>query len=180
MKDGLALIRDPVPDAMEIFAAKAITEIPDLYLDDYYRPFQWERGGMWRLLEKSYIFRFAYSLRPPSDDREEERKMNAMQVSQVVAQRLIREVLHDGAVPLVVYLPYKDELSPSTESQTKAVPLSARMLKSAGIRYFDPTACLSTMRVPDAYMKESHYSPQASANLARCFTPVVRKLLNGA
>ena len=106
--------------------------------------------------------------------------MNAMQLSQVVTERLIREVLQDGAVPLVIYLPYKDEIAFSAESQTKDLPLSARMLKSAGIQYFDPTACLSTMRVSDAYMKESHYSPHASANLARCLTPVVQKLLNDA
>ena len=62
-----------------------------------------------------------------------------MQLSQFVIQYLVREVSEDGAVPLVVYLPYKDELGISTEPQNKNVPLSARMLHNAGIEYFDPT-----------------------------------------
>ena len=126
MKDDiLTTINHPVPDPGQIFANTAISEVPYLDLDDYYRPFQWERGGMWYLLERLYIFRFAYSLSPPSDGREEERNLKAMQLSQFVAQRLVREVVKDGAVPLVVYLPYKNELGISTEPQNKNVPLSA-------------------------------------------------------
>lgn len=178
--DAVTALRVPVPDAREIFSTMAITELPDLHLDDYYRPYQWERGGVWYLLEKSYIFRFAYSLRPPSDDRAAERELNAMQVGQVVTQRLVREVLQDGAVPLVVYLPYKDEIAFSAESEAEDLPRSARMLRNAGIKYFDPTACLMTMKVSDAYMRESHYSPQASAHIARCLTPVIQNILNDA
>ena len=176
--DDVTAIRVPVPDAREIFSTLAIAELPDLHLDDYYRPYQWQRGGVWYLLEKSYIFRFAYSLKPPSDDRAAERELNAMQVGQVVTQRLVREVLQDGAVPLVVYLPYKDEIAFSAESEAKDLPRSARMLRNAGIKYFDPTACLMTMKVSDAYMRESHYSPQASAHIARCLTPVIQNILN--
>ena len=62
MKDDIpTTINHPVPDPGQIFANTAISELPHLDLDDYYRPFQWERGGMWYLLERSYIFRFAYS-----------------------------------------------------------------------------------------------------------------------
>jgi hypothetical protein len=89
-------------------------------------------------------------------------------------------VRQDGAVPLVVYLPYKDEIALSAESEAKDLPLSARMLRNANIKYFDPTACLMTMKVSDAYMRESHYSPQASAQIARCLTPVIQKLLGNA
>jgi hypothetical protein len=180
MKDDIpTTINHPVPDPGQIFANTAISELPHLDLDDYYRPFQWERGGMWYLLERSHIFRFAYSLRPPSDGREEERNLKAMQLSQFVAQHLVREVLEDGAVPLVVYLPYRDELGISTEPQNKNVPLSARMLHNAGIEYFDPTACLIGIRVSDAYMKHSHYSPQASTHIARCLEPVLRGMIDG-
>ena len=180
MKDDiLTTINHPVPDPGQIFANTAITEVPYLDLDDYYLPFQWERGGMWHLLERSYIFRFAYSLKTPSDGREEDRNLKAMQLSQFVAQRLVREVLNDGAVPLVVYLPYKFELGISTEPQNNDVPLSARMLRNAGIEYFDPTACLIRVEASNAFMKGGHYSPQANSQIARCLEPVLRGMLNG-
>jgi hypothetical protein len=180
MKDDiLTTINHPVPDPGQIFANTAISEVPYLDLDDYYRPFQWERGGMWYPLEKSYPFRFAYSLRPPGDDREEERNLQAMQLSQFVAQRLVREVLKDGAVPLVVYLPYQNELGLSTEPQNAYVPLSARMLHNAGIAYFDPTVCLIGVKVSDAYIEHTHYSPQANTHIADCLQPVLRGMISG-
>jgi hypothetical protein len=177
--DDVAAIRIPVPDAKEIFSTLSLTELPDLLMDDFYLPYQWERGGVWYLLEKSYLFRLAYSLRPPSDDFAAERNMKAVEVSNIVTQRLVREVIQDGAVPLVVYLPYKDEIALSEKSEAMDLPLSARMLRNAGIEYFDPTACLMAMKISDAYMPESHYSPQASAQIARCLTPVIQKILGG-
>ena len=180
MKDHIpTTLNHPVPNPRQIFANTAIRELPYLDLDDYFRPFLWERGGMWYLLERSYIFRFAYSLRPPSADREEERNLKAMQLSQFVVQRLVREVVNDGAVPLVVYLPYKDELGISTEPQNAFVPLSARLLRNAGIKYFDPTACLIEVKVSDAYMKGGHYSPQANTHIADCLQPVLRGMIDG-
>jgi len=177
---GLTAIRETVPDATEIFAAEAITDVPALGLDAYYRPYQWERGGVWYLLEKSYIFRFAYSLRPPSDDREAERTSNALQVGEALAQRLVREILQDGAIPLVVTLPYKEEVPIPGASPPQDVPLSTRLLRNAGIPYFDSTACLRTGQVSAAYLKGSHYSPEANARIARCLTPLVRKLITRA
>jgi len=94
-----------------------------------------------------------------------------------VVQRLVREVLEDGAVPLVIYLPYEGELRISTKPEY--FPLSARMLHSASIEYFDPTACLIEAGVPDAYMKEGHYSPQANIPIARCLVPVLREMIDG-
>lgn len=176
--DVLTTINHPVPDPGQIFASTSVTELPHLDLDDYYRPFEWERGGMWYLLERSYVFRLAYSLRPPSDDRQEERNQKGMQVGQFVVQRLVREVLEDGAVPLVIYLPYKGELSISIEPENKYVPLSARMLRNASLEYFDPTACLNEVGVSDAYMQASHYSPRANTQIARCLAPVLRGMID--
>jgi hypothetical protein len=181
MKDDiLTTINHPVPDPGQIFANTAISEVPYLDLDDDYHPFQWERGGVWHLLERSYIFRFVQSLRAPSIGPEEDRKLQAMQLSKFVAQRLVREVVKDGAVPLVVYLPYKNELGISTEPQNAYVPLSAGMLRDAGIEYFDPTECLIGLKASDAYVEEgSHYSPQANTHIAHCLEPVLRGMIDG-
>jgi len=89
--------------------------------------------------------------------------------------------LQDGAIPLVVYLPYKREIAPSTERQLQNLPpVSARMLQNANIKYFDPTTCLTEVKISEAYMKGNHYSPQASAQIARCLAPALRKIVNDA
>ena len=105
--------------------------------------------------------------------------MKAMELGQVVVQRLVRKVIQDGAVPLVVYLPYKSEVAFSAKSPTKDLPLSARMLQNALIKYFDPSACLTTIKATDTYMKGGHYSPQANAQIAHCLAPVVKTILSG-
>lgn len=168
MKDDiLTTINHPVPDPGQTFANTALTEVPYLDLDDYYRPFEWKRGGVWSLLERLYVFRLAYSFRPPSDSREEERNQKAMQLSQFVIQHLVREVSEDGAVPLVVYLPPKS-----------MVGITTHMLHTAGIEYIDATACLTEVSISDAYMEHSHYSPQASTHIARCLEPILRGMIN--
>jgi len=106
--------------------------------------------------------------------------MKAMELGQVVVQRLVREVVQDGAVPLVVYLPYKSEVAFSAKSATEELPLSARMLQNARIKYFDPSACLMTIKAADTFMKQGHYSPQANAQIAHCLAPVVKTILNEA
>ena len=175
--DSLTPINAPLPDPGQIFSRTAITELPYLDLDDYYRAYQWERGGMWHLLEKSYFFRFAYSFRAPTDDRNEERTQKALQMSQFVIQDFVREVLKDGAVPLVVYFPTKNDLLRSAEPLNTYEPLAVRMLRNAGIKYFDPTDCLIRIEASDAYMKGGHYSPPANTQIARCLAPVLREML---
>jgi hypothetical protein len=175
LKEGvLTAINYPVPNASQIFATTAVSNLPDIALDDYYRPYQWERGGLWYILERSYMFRFFYSMRPPSDDLEVARNLESMHLGQYVAQRLVQEVVKDGALPLVVYLPYKGELW----SEDPQSALSVRMLQSAGIGYLDPSACLKEVEMSDAYMEGGHYSPKASAHIAQCLAPVLRNLLN--
>ena len=104
--------------------------------------------------------------------------MKAMELGQVVVQRLVRKVIQDGAVPLVVYLPYKSEVAFSAKSPTKDIPLSARMLQNALIKYFDPSACLTTIKATDTYMKGGHYSPQANTHIAHCLEPVLRGMID--
>ena len=41
-------------------------------------------------------------------------------------------------------------------------------------------SCLMTMDVSDAYMKENHYSAEASTHIAGCLSPLVRKMFNSA
>jgi len=182
--DVLLPVNGPLPDPERFLDYSAIQELPHLDLDDYYRPSKWERGGIWSLLEKSYAFRFANSIRPPGDSRDADTVQHAIQSSQTVIQRLIQEVRDDGSIPLVVYLPYQSELSGSGNSIDRAVPISSRTLRNANIAYHDTTTCLIKAGVPAAYAEGGHYSPRGNAEIARCLEPVlqaeIQRLSEGA
>lgn len=175
----LKAVNYPVADPQQTFSHEAVEELPYLEYDDYYRSLDWERGGVWHLIEKSYVFRFINSIRPPSDGRQEDRNRNALQASEPVLEHLIRRIKGNGSVPLVVYLPYSSELSTSAKPQNNFNSLSIRMLQNLGINYFDPSSCLRTLDISQVYMKESHYSPQANNELARCLKPVLQEIING-
>jgi hypothetical protein len=167
-------INVPIPDAETLFAFKRIDDLPFLNLDEYYRPYLWERGGLWSLPEKSYFFRFAYSFRAPGDDQEAERSEHALQISSLVMKQLVHEVVEDGAIPLVVYLPIKDEMYGSAASKQNAVPLAIRLFQLTGIEYVDPSRCLKDVSVPEAFLRGGHYSPQSNAEVARCVESAVQ------
>ena len=98
--DGaLTIINSPLPTPEEILTHSTVRTLPYLNLDDYYIRSHWTRGGSWSLLEGSYIFRFLYSLRPPSDLGYENRRENAVQSSQVVLHILLGRYLM--TVPLL-------------------------------------------------------------------------------
>ena len=166
-------VNQPVPAARTIFSFAKIGDLPFLALDEYYRAYLWERGGLWYLPEKSYFFRFAYSFRPPSDDLTEERTEHALQLSQLVLQRLVREIVDDGATPVVVYLPTKDELHELTATNTSSVPLAIRLFQRAEMAYVNPTNCLMNVKSSEAYLRGGHYSPQSNAEVAHCIEPVL-------
>lgn len=178
--DGaLKAINYPIADPKQTFSHKSVGELPYLEYDDYYRPFEWERGGAWHLVEKSYVFRFLNSIRPPSDGREEERIQHALQASEPVLEHLVHNIKENGSVPLVIYLPYKGELSVSSGQDTNFIPLSMRMLHNIGITYFDPSSCLRKLDISQLYMRESHYSPQANHEIAHCLKPDLQEIIKG-
>jgi hypothetical protein len=176
--DTLTTINAPIPAPKEIFSHLSVGALPYLHLDDYYRSFEWERGGFWTPLEKSYIFRLAYSFRPPSDARQEERNENASSLAKSVIQRLVSDITQDRAVPLVVYFPSKEELPRLAQASPNYVPLPVRVLKNAAIDYFDATPCLAGLKISDVFMAHSHYSPVANEHIARCLEPALLNILS--
>jgi len=172
--EALLTVNGPLPAPESFLSYAAVKGLPYLALDDYYHPSRWERGGIWSLLEMSYFFRFANSLRPPSEAHEEDKTERAIQSSEPVIRHLVRTVLEDGSIPLLVYLPYRYELPQAGDPDNRESPISARMLRNAGIGYYDSTTCLIEAGVSAAYAKGGHYSPQGNARIARCLEPVVQ------
>ncbi|HEY6084124.1 MAG TPA: hypothetical protein VIU63_01945 [Nitrospira sp.] len=177
-KNGvLSTINAPVPSAKDVASFLTIQELPHLDLDDYYRPVEWERGGMWTLLEQSYIFRFANSLRPPANRiGEDDILRGAMESSRQVLTSLLDEITRDGAIPIVVYFPYAVELAAGNPDATD-LPLSLKTLRTAGIEYHDVSGCLQKVRTASAYMGGGHYSPEGHLGIAQCLEPVVREVM---
>jgi hypothetical protein len=174
----LAAVNQPIPAAASIFALKKVNDLPFLHLDEYYRPYLWDRGGLWSFLEKSYFFRFAYSFRLPPDDREQERTDKALQISQLVVQQLAQEIVKNDAVPVIVYLPTRNELYGPTGPSDSSIPLAVRVLQRAKMNYVDPSPCLLQVNSSEAFLAGAHYSPQANRAVAHCVEPVLRKLIS--
>lgn len=176
--DVLSAINYPVPGPREIFAYSTIHASPHLDLDAYYRAFQWERGGIWHLFEQSYVFRFLNALKPPTEARPKDIQHEAIMLSQFVTQSLVRKVLEDGAIPLIVWFPYAYELPRSADPGNTGLSLPARMLRDAGLEYYDPTECLIEVGTSERYTKGGHYSPKGNTHIAECLEPLLRAQIN--
>lgn len=177
LKNGIPLpINQPVPTPAEVFAHTTITELPHLDQDAYFRRLEWERDGLWHFFERSYFFRMLITLRPPNDHpRESDSTESMIALGQQLLTTLVRDVRDQGAIPLVVNLPYQSELRMAAEYGDKNIPPSVQMLRAAGIGYYDATTCLIEANAFDEYMPQSHYSPTANAVIAKCLEPIVRE-----
>ena len=177
IKNGTPLpMNVPVPTPAEVFAHTTIKELPSLDQDAYYRRLEWERDGLWNLLEKSYFFRLLIALRPPIErSREGPTDEAMMALSGHVLKALVREVRENGAVPLVVHFPYQAELRNVAANGNKYIPPSVQMLRRAGIDYYDATACLLEARASDLYMPALHYSPTANTVIAKCLGQILQE-----
>lgn len=173
-QDGaLTVINYPLAKPEEILTHSTVRTLPYLNLDEYYIPSYWDRRGIWSLLERSYIFRVLYSLRPPIDLNYESRRGNAVESSRVVLQYLVRKILDDGSTPLLVYFPYSWELPSSRKPGNENAPLPVRVLHNGGFQFRDARSCLKDADISTAYAKHGHYSPSGNAYIARCLLPAV-------
>lgn len=169
-------INQPPPTPTEVIAHTTIRELPNLDQDANFRRLEWERDGLWHLVQKSYFFRLLISLRPPSEPiREGLSDKDMMALGQHVLTALVRDVREQGAIPMVVHFPYQIELRKAAEYGDKYIPLSVQMLRDTGIDHFDATACLLEAKAVDEYMPLGHYSPTANAVIAKCLEPIVRE-----
>jgi hypothetical protein len=180
LKNGSpSYINQPPPTPAEVIAHTSIKQLPNIDLDANYRRLEWERDGLWYLLQKSYFFRFLTSIRPPSEAvREGLSDKDILGLSQHVLDALVRLVREDGAIPLVVHFPYEFELKKTLENGNNYIPLSVQTLRSAGIDHFDMTACLLEAKAADEYMPVGHYSPKANAVIAKCLAQTLREELS--
>lgn len=182
-KNGIvSTMNHPVPTPEQILSSSQTRDLPHVNADEYYNPFQWPRGGIWQMLEWSYIFRFTNSVRPPSESLPSNSFSSAIgpltkeatALSQIAVRQLVQTVLDDGSIPLVIHLPYLTEVKKSQELSNYG-PLVPKILQAAGIEYIDITRCLiGTDPISAHYMPGGHYSPQAGSVIAQCLEPILQ------
>jgi lysophospholipase L1-like esterase len=179
-RDGtFSHINQPPTTPKEIISYSSIKELPYIHLDANYRPLEWERDGVWHLLQKSYFFRFLTSISPPREPlREGVSDEDVLTISQHVLKTMVQQVREDGATPLIVHLPYQFELQNVAKYANNYIPLSVRTLHDSDIDYFDLTPCLLEAKATDEYMPGGHYSPKANAVIGKCLDSIVRDKLN--
>ena len=106
----LHINQPPIPPT-EITSHAAVKDLPYIELDSNYRRLDWERNGTWQLLEKSYLFRFLISITPSREAPQEVHSDTEMvKLSRHVLKAIVQEVQRDGAIPVVIHLPYQYEL----------------------------------------------------------------------
>jgi hypothetical protein len=184
-KNGvISTMNHPVPTPEQILSSSQISDLPHINADEYYSPFQWPRRGVWQMFEWSYIFRFANSIRPPSESLSSNSASwasgpltkEATALSQLAVRQLVQTVLDDGSIPLIIHLPYLPEVKKSQASSNYS-PLVPKILQAAGIDYIDITRCLiGPDPISGHYMPGGHYSPQAGSVIARCLKPILQEM----
>lgn len=172
----LKLINVPLihPDA--IYSTSLIHDLPYMHYAWNYAPNEWEMPG-WQLLSRSYLFRTYVTLFPiwpkarPEVSGEEVNKVNA-----ALFQNIQDDIRANGAIPLLVYLPNKDDYrAPRSPSPVLQV------LRKNGFDYVDLTPCLDRVDADRRFLVSGgHYTPEGELAVAQCLISNVHEYLTGA
>jgi hypothetical protein len=95
-------------------------------------------------------------------------------VNAAIVKAFARLAMQDGAIPLIVYFPNKEELERANSTRT----IGKRVLDRAGMSYIDLTSCLLKLNADDRFGPLSrHYSSRGNAAVAACLVNDVRQAL---
>jgi hypothetical protein len=168
----------PVPTPHEIFAHVSIRDLPHLEHDRFFYELDWPRQNAWQLLEWSYLFRFLSSIRPLVTSLSPTHSNDALVgLAKKVLTAFVEEVRRDGAIPLIVHLPYQDELLAEAQGRPIAPPYGATLLRRTGIRFVELAPCLIAAKALDGFAQGGHYTAPAHAAIAGCLADTLRPML---
>jgi len=158
----LVPINFPLPSLESITHSRLISELPYIDYDRYFVPGKWE-VSRWRYMYNSYLFRLYVTWYPPY--RSEYFGNSREAINHELLRSFLRTVKNDGATPMVVYLPDKDEYRGGWHEN----PPSISILATSGIQYLDLRPCLDAIEVDDRFITNgSHYSLKGSTAIAKC------------
>lgn len=173
----LGLLNTPLPTPAQIFSAPSIHDLPYVQYDRNYIRGEWDRP-YWRLLHRSYLFRWLTSWFPLREEVRPEVSEDAKKtISREIFRTFVKQVRDDGAIPLLVYFPQEPSLPGSNRYLPGYHPQSKQVLEEAHLSYLDPAPCLSQVPADERFAPEGHYSPQGNAAVARCLVDPIRALV---
>jgi hypothetical protein len=154
-----------------IFSRGAITELASVEYHKGYKKSDWQTG----LYDVSYLSRAFMTWFPQweavAPDVSDE---SLVSVNATIVKAFARSAMQEGAIPLVVYFPNKEELEKASAPRT----IGKRVLERAEIAYIDLTSCLLKVDAADRFGPLSrHYSSRGNAAVAECLVNDVRQAL---
>jgi len=178
----LTALNIPVPQAEEIFSTRTVRALPFVEYDWFYKWTEWERPN-WQFFQRSYLFRLVTAIYPLSELQRNDTNPAALEaVSSEIFRSFIRLVRADGAIPMVVYLPSRDELAHYPLNPPGYLQWPLGILAHAGIQVTDLSPCLSRTSYADLFLNDwpggGHYAAKGNVAIAKCLYGVVLEHLS--
>ena len=166
----LELLNAPVIGPSDIFAKQSVTDLPFIGYDAGYNPDAWR----WHAYYSSRLLRFLVSRFPrwpPLDPEVGDEALRRINAELLLA--FTRRAAAEGTVPLVVYLPSRNDFWTGQDLSSKDSVLA--VLHRAGVHYLDLTSCIGELGPEKPFLPgRRHYSAEGNAAVARCLLPAVR------
>ena len=169
----LVQLNQPVPAPSAILSQDSLQQLPLLDYDVSYHWWEWDRPR-WRVLQRSYLFRYLTSVYHPIEptrDVVSDQQMRA--IGGELFRSFVRTAQREKTLPLVFFFPSRNELPPDEKGSESF--LGVKVASEAGVPYSDFTACIQAIPSEQVFGPDGvHYSARANAALADCMVPIVR------
>jgi len=176
LKDGaLSLINVPVPSMESLLATSSVSRLPYVDYDMDYRESEWR----WRPFHLSQLVRIVLSRYPVHRTPRPEISPEALRaVNGELIRDFVRLVRADGSIPLVLYMPGRNDYLPSAQDPKSLPVVTREVLHQVGVEFTDLTPCVGAIPEAERFIPEKrHYSPRTSAAIASCLKDLVSSRL---
>lgn len=164
--ENLRLLNIPCIKAKDIDPRMSIAQLPLIEFEGSFNRSEWALWT-WRF---SYLARFIFSRYPaatgkvPQDYAKETQLLNSQ-----ILKKFIKDVRENKAVPILIYLPDRNDLRNPMNSQCK-------WLSEEGVDFVDMTSVVSHVSEPERYASDGHYSAKTNRLIAENLAEKIKSL----
>ena len=172
LKDGaLSLLNVPVPSMDAILSAGSVSALPNVDYDAGYHEADWR----WRPFHISQLVRIVLSRYPVRSAPRPAVSLQALRaLNGALLRDFVRLVRADGSIPLVLYMPGRNDYLAWAKDPTHIPIITREILRQEGIDFTDLTPCLGAVPEAERFVPEKrHYSPRSSVAIAGCLRELV-------
>jgi hypothetical protein len=166
MDSGLVeLLNRPLPRPDTLFAKKSIQDLPYIEYDPGYHEQEWT----WHPYHHSMLIRVLLSrFWPQAESNLKASPDIVKQINGSLMLKFMSAALADGAVPITVYFPSRQDFWPTPSLMAKTI------FREAGIPYIDLTSCVAAIDPADRFLPgRPHYSAKANEAVAHCLSELM-------